>query len=97
PLRDAERQPGLGLAAHLLPQHTMMDLQIQIRIFKLQVNENAVLARLVHLRRFNEWCARQLHRRFQTADMGSITHAFVHSGVYMACSRVVCSMMPARM
>ena len=93
---NADRKPGLGLVARLLLQHIMMILQILVRILKLQVNESAVLASLVRLHLLNEWCARRLHI-FQTAEMGSITHAFVHSVVYMACSGVVCSMMSARM
>lgn len=62
---DAECQPSLSLAAHLLPQHTMMILQILIQILKLRVNKNAVLVRLVH-RWSNKQYAGQACNRFHS-------------------------------
>ena len=67
PLRDVERQPGLGLAAHLLLQPTMMNLQILIQILKLQVKKvrNAASARSVH-RWSNGRYAGRVHDIFQS-------------------------------
>ena len=76
----------------------MMIYQILIQILKLQINKNAVLAKLVH-RWSNKRYTGRVHDIFhgQTVNMGSITHVFVHSGVYLTCNSMTCLMTPARM
>lgn len=99
PLRDAERQPGLGLAFQLLPQHTMMKFQILIRILKLHIKkvENAVSARLVH-HRSNVQYAGRVRDIFQSDSRHERHNAeFCTQRCLLGLQQGVSSMIPARM